>query len=283
LGSGNHFLEIQVVDKIFDPGKAAAYGLNEGRIAILVHSGSRGFGYQICDDFLKEMTRHAAREEIQLPDRQLVCAAATSDVGRRYLAAMACAANFAWINRQLLMHLTEEALLRFLSVPPQTLGMRLLYDVCHNIAKLEYHEIEGVQTALYVHRKGATRALPPHHPSLPQIFSQTGQPVLIPGTMGTYSYVLSGAQGALRETFASTCHGAGRVLSRSQAVKRAKGRSIRQELEGRGIFVQSRGKKTLMEETPEAYKNVSQVVEVLQKAGLAHKVARLRPLGVVKG
>ncbi len=283
LGSGNHFLEIQVVDEIYDESKAKAFGLFEGQITIMIHSGSRGFGHQICDDFLKEMARKVQEERFQLPDRQLACAYIRSDLGRRYLAAMACAANYAWANRQILMHLTHETLLKALSVSPSELGMKLLYDVCHNIAKIERHTVEGQELTVCVHRKGATRALPPGHPLLPDIYKDVGQPVLIPGDMGTHSYVLAGAEGALRETFASSCHGAGRVLSRSQATKKAKGRAIHRELEDRGIFVQSRGKKTLKEEMPEAYKDVSQVVEVVHRAGLALKVARMRPLGVIKG
>ncbi|MFH1351586.1 MAG: RtcB family protein [Pseudomonadota bacterium] len=283
LGSGNHFLEIQVVDTVYDKTIAQDFHLVEGQITVLIHSGSRGFGHQICDDFLKEMGKNVSVQGIQLPDRQLACAPIRSDMGRRYLAAMACAANYAWANRQILMHLTRETFQRTLSIGPKELGMELLYDVCHNIAKTETHKIEGEERLLCVHRKGATRSLPPGHPKVPQIYRNTGQPVLIPGDMGTYSYVLAGTQGAMEQSFGSTCHGAGRVLSRSQAIKKAKGRSINRELEDKGIFVQSRGKRTLQEEIPEAYKDVSQVVEVVHKAGLAKKVARLRPLGVIKG
>ncbi len=285
LGSGNHFLEIQTVDQIYDQEKAKAYNLIEGGVTILVHSGSRGFGHQICDDFLKQMSKSASEEELgfPLPDRQLACARIKSDQGRRYLAAMACGANYAWANRQILMHLTKETILQTLSISPKELNMHLLYDVCHNIAKMETHTIAGKPVTVCVHRKGATRALPANHPLLPEIFRNVGQPVLIPGDMGTYSYVLAGAEGAMRESFASTCHGAGRQLSRTQAVKRAKGRSIGRDLEDKGILVQSRGKRTLMEEIPEAYKDVSQVVEAVQGAGLANKVARLKPLGVIKG
>jgi len=283
LGSGNHFLEIQVVDEIYEPEKARAFGLFEGQITVMIHSGSRGFGHQICDDFLKEMAREVDSQRFKLPDRQLACAYIKSDLGQRYLAAMACAANYAWANRQILMHFTHETFLRTLSISPSELNMKLLYDVCHNIAKVERHIVDGQQLTLCVHRKGATRALPPGHPLLPDLYKDVGQPVLIPGDMGTHSYVLAGAEGALVETFASSCHGAGRVLSRSQATKKAKGRAIHRELEERGIFVQSRGKKTLKEEMPEAYKDVSAVVEVVHCAGLACKVARMRPLGVIKG
>ncbi len=283
LGSGNHFLELQVVDHIYDYRIADRFNLFEGQTTIFIHTGSRGFGHQICDDFLKEMIKESSLINLQLPDRQLACAPLTSDIGRRYLSAMACAANYAWTNRQILMHLTQETLIKTLSINPNDLGMRLLYDVCHNIAKKEFHNVDGQDTLLCVHRKGATRSLPPGHPLLPRIYQDTGQPVLIPGSMGTYSYVLAGAQGAMELSFGSSCHGAGRSLSRSKAIKMAKGRSIHRELEDKGIFVQSRGKLTLKEEMPEAYKDVSQVVEVVHETGLAKKVARLRPLGVIKG
>jgi tRNA-splicing ligase RtcB len=283
LGSGNHFLEIQVVDCIYDPQVSRDFNLFEGQLAVLIHSGSRGFGHQICDDFLKEMGRQVSREGFHLPDRQLACAHLKSALSRRYLAGMACAANYAWANRQILMYLTRETFLAALSISPNELGMKLLYDVCHNIAKKELHEVDGQKTFLCVHRKGATRSLPPGHPDVPEVYRHAGQPVLIPGDMGTYSYVLAGAQGAMDQTFGSTCHGAGRVLSRSKALKAAKGRAINRELEDKGIFVQSRGKRTLKEEMPEAYKDVSQVVEVVHNAGLAKRVARLRPIGVIKG
>ncbi|MFH1481563.1 MAG: RtcB family protein [Pseudomonadota bacterium] len=283
LGSGNHFLEIQAVDTIYDEQSARDFRLFEGQVTVLIHSGSRGFGHQICDDFLKKMGQNVSIKGLQLPDRQLVCAPIKSDLGQRYLAAMACAANYAWANRQILMHWTRETFQKALSISPKELGMELLYDVCHNIAKQETHRIDDEEILLCVHRKGATRSLPPGHPKVPEIYRKAGQPVLIPGDMGTYSYVLSGAQGAVEQSFCSSCHGAGRVLSRTQAIKKAKGRAIHRELEDKGIFVQSRGKKTLQEEIPEAYKDVSQVVEVVHMAGLARKVARLRPLGVIKG
>ncbi len=283
LGSGNHFIEIQAVEKIYDDQKARAYNLFEGQVAIFIHTGSRGFGHQICDDFLKEMSRDVLKESFDLPDRQLACARLKSDQGRRYLAAMACAANYAWANRQILMHWTHETLLKALSINPKELGMSLLYDVCHNIAKKELHTVGGKQVMLCIHRKGATRSLPPGHPLLSEVYRDVGQPVLIPGSMGTHSYVLAGAEGAMAQSFGSTCHGAGRVLSRTKANKMAKGRAIHRELEDIGIFVQSRGKRTLKEEMPEAYKDISQVVEVVHQAGLAQKVARLRPLGVIKG
>ena len=285
LGSGNHFLEIQRVDRIYDPEKAARFNLFEGQATIFIHTGSRGFGHQICDDFLKEMNKNMAsgHQPFSLPDRQLACAFLKSELARRYLAAMACAANYAWANRQILMHRTREILLKALSTTPDALGMNLLYDVCHNIAKKESHLVDGKPVDLYVHRKGATRALPPGHPLLPDIYRFTGQPVLIPGDMGTCSYVLAGAEGAMKQSFGSCSHGAGRALSRTQAFKKAKGRAIHRELEDNGVFVQSRGKRTLKEEMPEAYKDISQVVSVVHNAGLAHKVARLKPLGVIKG
>ena len=283
LGSGNHFLEIQAVDHIYDKQLAESFNLFEGQVSVLIHSGSRGFGHQICDDFLKEMAKQVSVEGFELPDRQLACAHLKSDLGRRYLAAMACAANYAWANRQILMYLARETIMTTLSISSKELGMELLYDVCHNIAKKELHTIDGKETLLCVHRKGATRSLPPGHPALPEIYRNSGQPVLIPGDMGTYSFVLAGSQGAMDQSFGSSCHGAGRVLSRGKAIKMAKGRAIHRELEDKGIFVQSRGKRTLKEEMPEAYKDVSEVVEAVDKTGLAKKVARLRPIGVIKG
>ena len=283
LGSGNHFLEIEAVDEIYDDDLAKHFGLIEGRVTVFIHSGSRGFGHQICDDFLKEMSQKKAIEGFSLPDRQLACAKIHSDLGQRYMAAMACAANYAWANRQILMHLTRETFMKTLSISPRDLAMDLLFDVCHNIAKKERHVVDGQETLLCVHRKGATRSLPPRHPLLPEIYRTSGQPVLIPGDMGTYSYVLAGATDAMEKSFGSSCHGAGRLLSRNQAVKKAKGRAINRELEDKGIYVLSRGKRTLKEEIPEAYKDVSSVVDVVHQAGLAKKVARLRPLGVIKG
>jgi tRNA-splicing ligase RtcB len=218
-----------------------------------------------------------------LPDRQLACAYVKSDMGKRYLSAMACAANYAWANRQIIMHWTMETFEKVLKIGPGDLKMEPLYDVCHNIAKLETHLVDGKKVALCVHRKGATRSLPPGHPDVPERYRKVGQPVLIPGDMETCSYVLAGSQKAMEETFGSTCHGAGRALSRTQAMKVAKGRAIHRELEDKGIFVQSRGRRTLQEEISEAYKDVSLVVEAVHMAGLATKVARLRPLGVMKG
>jgi len=283
LGSGNHFLEIQVVDEIFDQKIASVFNLFEGQLAVLIHTGSRGFGHQICDDFLKEMGPQVKESGFNLPDRQLACAYIKSDMGKRYLSGMACAANYAWANRQIIMHWTMETFEKVLEISPNDLKMELLYDVCHNIAKLETHVVDDKKVNLCVHRKGATRSLPPGHPDVPRRYRKVGQPVLIPGDMGTYSYVLAGSQKAMEETFASTCHGAGRLLSRSKAIKAAKGRAIHRELEDKGIFVQSRGRSTLKEEMSEAYKDVSLVVEAVHMAGLAKKVARMRPLGVIKG
>jgi tRNA-splicing ligase RtcB len=283
LGSGNHFIEVQAVEEIYDQRAAHVYNLSEGQLTVLIHTGSRGFGHQICDDFLKQMGTQVSQLGIELPDRQLACAPLRSDIGRRYLSAMACAANYAWANRQILMHWTKEAFERALGMGPADIKMELLYDVCHNVAKLETHVVDGKEMKLCVHRKGATRSLPAGHPNVSGRYETVGQPVLIPGDMGTSSYVLAGAKGAIEETFGSTCHGAGRVLSRKQAVKATKGRAIYRELEDRGIFVQSRGKTTLREEVSEAYKDVSLVVEAVHMAGLATKVAKMRPLGVIKG
>ena len=283
LGSGNHFLEIQAVEEVYDQQTARAFNLFEGQLTVLIHSGSRGFGHQVCDDFLKKMGTQVRESGFDLPDRQLACAYIKSESGKRYLSAMACAANYAWANRQIIMHWTRETFEKVLEISPRELKMELLYDVCHNIAKIEKHVVDKKDATLCVHRKGATRSLPPGHPDVPEIYRTVGQPVLIPGDMGTHSYVMAGSQRALDETFGSTCHGAGRVLSRKQAIKLARGRAINRELEDKGIYVQSRGKTTLMEEMSEAYKDISLVVEAVHMAGLAKKVAKLRPLGVIKG
>ncbi|MFH0916414.1 MAG: RtcB family protein [bacterium] len=283
LGSGNHFLEIQLVDEIFDREAASAYGLHQGQVTVMVHCGSRGLGYQVCEDYLGVMAAASARYDIALPDRQLACAPVASPEGRTYLAAMACAANYAWANRQMITHLTEKALLHALRISPKQLNLRLVYDVAHNIAKLERHEVGGAQVNACVHRKGATRAFGPGRDEVPPDYRTVGQPVLIPGDMGTASFVCKGTDEAMRQTFGSTCHGAGRVMSRSQALKRAKGRAIDRELAAAGIFVRSQSHKTLGEEMPEAYKDVERVVAVMDQAGISPRVARLRPLGVVKG
>ncbi len=283
LGSGNHFLEIEVVREIFDPVSAGAFGLEDGQVCVLIHSGSRGLGYQICDDHLAAMVKHARREGLELPDRQLACAPLDSPAGRDYLAAMACAANYAWANRQVLMHWTRETFSRVLGLAPRELGMRLLYDVCHNIAKIETVPAGNGEARLCVHRKGATRAFPPRHPALPAAYRAAGQPVLIPGDMGSGSFVLAGTDKAWMDTFGSTCHGAGRVLSRTQAVKASQGRAIADEMAAQGILVLASGKGTLREEIPEAYKNLEAVVEAVHGAGISRKAASLGALACIKG
>jgi tRNA-splicing ligase RtcB len=283
LGSGNHFLEIGVVEAVYEPETAKAFGLFEGQVTLMLHSGSRGLGYQICDDSLALMTKHVKKQGFNLPDRQLACALIQSKEGMRYYNAMACAANYAWANRQILMHHSREIILRVLGVGPRDLNMNLVYDVCHNIAKKEEHIIDGKKQTVCVHRKGATRSFPPEHEVLCDEYRSVGQPVIIPGDMGTASYVLVGTKKAMDETFGSTCHGAGRVLSRKAAKKASKGRAIHRELEDRGILVKWTGRSTMAEEMPEAYKNISEVVEVVHEAGISKKVAKLRPIGVVKG
>lgn len=283
LGSGNHFVEVGYVDEVYDDHAARVLGLEKGGATILVHTGSRGLGHQICDDYIKVMLDASRRYGIELPDKQLCCAPVNSPEGKRYRAAMACAANFAFANRQLITHWVRETLEHIFHCGPRDLQVEVVYDVCHNMAKLETHEVDGEKRELCVHRKGATRAFPPGHPEVPRRYRDIGQPVLIPGDMGRYSYVLVGTEQAFTETFGSTCHGAGRVLSRHQAVKAAQGRSISRELEKKGIIVRGASRATLVEEMPEAYKDVSQVVEVVHRAGIGRKVARLKPLGVMKG
>jgi tRNA-splicing ligase RtcB len=283
LGSGNHFLEIQEVEAVLLPDVAAVLGLEVGRVTVMIHTGSRGFGHQVCTDALVAMQGAMRRYRITLPDRQLACAPVDSPEAQAYLGAMRAAANFAFANRQCLAHFAREALEQALGVSPRALGWALVYDVAHNIAKEEVHEVGGRARRLVVHRKGATRAFPPEHPELPPAYRAIGQPVLIPGDMGRYSYVLVGTAGAMRETFGSTCHGAGRLLSRTAAVRAARGRSIGAELAARGIVARASGRESLAEEMPEAYKDVRNVVEVVERAGLSRVVARLRPLGVVKG
>jgi tRNA-splicing ligase RtcB len=283
LGSGNHFLEVGVVESVYDPGVARAFGLFEGQVTLMIHCGSRGFGYQVCDDFLASMTRHVQKLDIVLPDRQLACAMIQSEMGRRYRKAMACAANYAWANRQILLHKSREVFQRVIGIGPRQLNMNLIYDVCHNIAKKEEHIINGEKRFVCVHRKGATRSFPPGHPSLCADYRDFGQPVIIPGDMGTTSYVLVGTAKAMENTFGSTCHGAGRLLSRKAAKKASRGRAIQRELEDRGILVRWTGRGTLAEEMPEAYKDVSEVVDVVHDAGISRKVAKLKPIAVVKG
>jgi len=283
LGSGNHFVEIGYIEEIYDEAAARAMSLRERQVTVLIHTGSRGLGHQVCDDYIKVLLAASSKYNIELPDKQLCCAPITSGEGQRYLAAMACAANFAFCNRQLISHWVRETFQEVLQTGPKDLGLDLVYDVCHNIAKIETHEVNGKRRRLCVHRKGATRAFPPHSPLIPQDYREIGQPVLIPGDMGRYSYVLVGTETALKETFGSTCHGAGRLLSRHQAKKAAKGRPIVRELQDQGIYVRGAGKGTIKEEISEAYKDVSDVVSVVHKAGIGKKVARLKPMGVIKG
>ena len=278
LGSGNHFVEVQRVDRVADRPAAEALGLAEGQVTVLIHSGSRGLGHQVCTDFVKRFDAVAGRYGIRLPDRQLSCAPASSDDGRAYLGAMAAAANFAWANRQLIAHRVRRAIARALGEDAAA-GTRQVYDVAHNVAKLERHGDRDV----CVHRKGATRAFPPGSSDVPERYRNTGQPVFIPGSMGTGSYVLAGRPGAMEQSFGTVCHGAGRRLSRTAARKQVGGAELRRRLEADGIAVRSASNRGLAEEAPFAYKDVEKVVEVVERAGLAVRVARLRPIGVVKG
>jgi len=280
LGSGNHFLEIQYVEKIHDSKAARVMGIEEGQVVVLIHCGSRGLGHQVCTDYLGQMGPAMKRYGISIPDRQLACVPIQSPEGQAYLGAMGAAANFAWANRQAMLHFVRGAFQKIFS---QSVRIDLIYDVCHNIAKRERHTVEGRKADVLVHRKGATRAFPPGHRDLPKAYRAIGQPVLIPGSMGTASWILTGAQGAMRETFGSVCHGAGRLLSRTAARKGRDARQVQNQLEEAGIIVKAESRDGILEEVPEAYKNVDEVIEVVQAAGLARKVARLRPMGVIKG
>jgi tRNA-splicing ligase RtcB len=282
LGSGNHFLEVQVIDQIYDKEAAGIFGLETGQVTVMMHSGSRGFGYQVCDDYSKSMIRCLSKYNISVPDRQLACAPVKSEEGRAYLGAMRCAANYAWANRQCLMHLTRKTFEKVFGRSEKDLGMDLIYDVAHNIAKIEKYKIGETPKTLCVHRKGATRAFGPDNPELPDRYKSIGQPVIIPGDMGRNSFLLVGTDKAA-ESFYSTCHGSGRVLSRTAAIKACAGRSISRELEQKGILVMASGRATLAEEAPEAYKDVNDVVHVVHEAGISKRVCRMRPLGVVKG
>jgi len=282
VGSGNHFVEVGYVAETFDAAVAQRLGLEPGRLTVFIHSGSRGLGYQVCDDSLDGMIRAAAKYAIPLPDRQLCCAPLSSPEARAYCGAMNAAANYAFANHQLMAHYARLALGKVFG-PDAAERTRLVYDVCHNIAKHETHEVDGRSRRLCVHRKGATRAFPPGHAELAPQFRDIGQPVLIPGDMGRYSYVLVGTAGAFRETFGSSCHGAGRRLSRHKAKQLARPRNIPKELEARGIVVRAATRATVDEEMPEAYKDVARVVDVVHAAGIGRKVAQLRPVGVVKG
>lgn len=280
LGSGNHFLEVQYVEHIFDNVAAQTLGLAPGQIVVLVHSGSRGLGHQVCTDSLRDMDESMHRYGISLPDRQLACVPVHSKEGQDYLGAMRASANFAWANRQGITHFTRGAFQRLFG---DIHDLRVVYDVCHNIAKLERHPANGLERLVMVHRKGATRAFAPGRPEIPEAFRSIGQPVLIPGSMGTASYVLVGAAGAMAETFGTTCHGAGRVMSRTAAKKSEWAANARGRLEEQGIIVRADTKDGITEEIPEAYKDVDAVVDVVHNAGLSKKVARLKPIGVIKG
>jgi len=283
VGSGNHFIEVGEVEEVYDPAAAERLGLEKGIVTVLIHSGSRGLGYQVCDDYLEVMLEAAERYGIELPDRQLACAPLESPEAEAYLGAMRAAANFAFANRQMMGHRVREVFENVLGQTASELGMGLIYDVAHNIAKVEKHQVAGRETTLCVHRKGATRAFPPGHPDLCSAYQELGQPVFIPGDMGRYSYVLLGTEGAYSETFGSTCHGAGRRMSRRQAKKQARGRNLKDEFDELGIQVRASSFATVAEEMPDAYKDVAEVVEVVHRAGIGRKVARLKPLGVLKG
>jgi tRNA-splicing ligase RtcB (3'-phosphate/5'-hydroxy nucleic acid ligase) len=284
LGSGNHFLEIQVVKEIFDLHTASIMGITDvGQILVLIHTGSRGFGHQICTDHLRIMEQAVSKYGIKLPDRQLACAPIESKEGQDYLAAMACAANYAWANRQCIAHWVREGFSKIFGKSPEQLGMAQIYDVAHNIAKIEDHTIEGRKAKVCVHRKGATRAFPAGHKDTPKRYHEIGQPVLVPGDMGRCSFVAVGTEKAMKESFGSTCHGAGRVLSRGAAKRGIRGADVIRELESRGITVKAEDVSALAEEAPQAYKNVTEVMDVVHQAGISRKVAMAVPMGVIKG
>lgn len=283
LGSGNHFLEVQYVDKIYDEEAAEAFGLKEGQITFMIHCGSRGAGHQICTDHLQVLTQASKKYKIALPDKQLACAPAGSEEAQDYFKAMTCAANYAWVNRQVIMHWAREVFDSFFKADHGDLGLDLVYDVAHNVAKLEKHSIDGKEKEVYVHRKGATRAFPAGHPEVPEDYRDIGQPVIIPGSMGTASYVLKGGPAAMELTFGSACHGAGRVMSRKSAKQELRGEEIQKELWSQGIIVKANQPSLIAEEAPAVYKSSSDVVDVVHKLGIATKVARVLPMGVVKG
>ncbi|WP_322798594.1 RtcB family protein [Thermoflexus sp.] len=283
LGAGNHFIEVDVVEEIFDPAGAERMGLFEGQVAVQIHCGSRGFGHQICTDYLQRFERVIHKYGIKLPDKELMCAPIDSPEGQDYLQAMACAANFAFCNRQILAHYIRKSFEEVLRPKGIAHDVWQVYDIAHNMGKIETHEIDGQRMTVCVHRKGATRAWGPGSPGLPKKYTDIGQPVLIPGSMGTASYVLLGTPGSMAQTFGSTCHGAGRVMSRAQAKREIRGEKLKAELEGQGIVVRAGSMAGLAEEAPKAYKDVSRVVEVVHHAGIAKKVARLRPIAVIKG
>ncbi|WNY25741.1 RtcB family protein [Methanolapillus millepedarum] len=283
LGSGNHFLEIQYVDKIYDPAAAAAYGLYEGQVNVMIHCGSRGAGHQICTDHLQNLNEAVKKYKIAIPDKQLACAPAQSKEAQDYFEAMICGANYAWANRQVIMHWTREVFENFYGKDVDELGMKLLYDVAHNVAKYETHTVDGKKKDVYVHRKGATRAFPAGHPEVPQHYRDVGQPVLIPGSMGTPSFILKGGPKSMELSFGSACHGAGRVMGRGQAKNNMSGEAIRDELERQGITVRADKPSVIAEEAPSVYKPSDEVVDVVDQLGIANKVARLIPIGVIKG
>ena len=282
LGSGNHFLEIQVVDEIYDQTVARTFGIEQaGQVLVLIHTGSRGFGYQVCDDHLRTMRAAVSKYGIELPDRQLACAPVRSPEGQSYLAAMACAANYAWANRQCITHWTRQTLAGIFGQNPNE--MKMIYDVAHNIAKIEEHEVDGRSLLVCVHRKGATRAFPSGHPDVPAAYNEVGQPVLIPGDMGRYSYIAVGTARAMQETFGSTCHGAGRLQSRSAAKREFSASVVMDELRAKGISFRAASKSALVEEASQAYKDVTDVVRIADRAGISRRVCRAKPIGVIKG
>jgi tRNA-splicing ligase RtcB len=283
LGSGNHFVEVQEITDIYDEEAAHAMGLFVGQITVLVHSGSRGLGHQVCTDYVQRLQKSLRTYSIELPDRELVCAPFNSPEGQDYWGAMQAAANYAWCNRQILAHSVRQTFAEVLKGKVKDTSLRQIYDVAHNIAKVEEYEIGGRTLKLCVHRKGATRSFPAGRAELPPVYRDIGQPVIIPGSMGTESYILVGLQGAMDATFGTTCHGAGRTLSRAAAKRQARAEDLVRELAQRGIRVKGASMAGIVEEAPDAYKDVARVVNVVHKAGIARKVARLRPLGVIKG
>ncbi|MEM4699597.1 MAG: RtcB family protein [Candidatus Nezhaarchaeales archaeon] len=284
LGSGNHFLEVQAVDRIFDRETAKAMGIfSEGQVMVMIHTGSRGLGHQVCGDYLRVMEAAVRKYRISIPDRELACAPTTSREAEDYFAAMCCAANFAWANRQCITHWVREAFEKVMKTEAEEMGLRLVYDVAHNICKVEEHRVDGTTKKVYVHRKGATRAFPKEHPEIPAWYRSVGQPVLIPGSMGTSSWLLVGTPRSMEISFGSTAHGAGRMMSREAALRAVRGSEVKSELEGRGIAVRAANIRVLAEEWDRAYKDVDRVVEVSHVVGIATKVARLRPLAVTKG
>ncbi|KAF6028922.1 RTCB [Bugula neritina] len=284
LGAGNHYAEIQVVDEIYDKHAASKMGLDyKGQVCVMIHSGSRGLGHQVATDALVSMEKAMKRDQIEVNDRQLACARISSTEGQDYLKGMASAANYAWVNRSSMTFLTRQAFAKMFNSTPDDLDMHVIYDVSHNIAKVEEHFIDGKQRTLLVHRKGSTRAFPPHHPLIPVDYQLTGQPVLIGGTMGTCSYVLTGTEVGMSETFGSTCHGAGRALSRAKSRRSIGFEQVLASLQEKGISIRVASPKLVMEEAPESYKNVTDVVNTCHAAGISRKCVKLRPIAVIKG